>query len=209
MWLPGRCWWVLTATPWCRYNLSIGMKERTVRIWIGHTATFFLVFFYTIPVAFVQSMTNLETLSDTFPFLEPVLELSPSAKAWLQGFLPTLASTLFFEFLPSVLMCTLRCERSHVSPSLVGAPILLTWCVCETLQSFLSSKDTVRAASWKSRSSRSTLRFCSSSSFSSRRCPARCLTNWNKSCPSPGSCRCCWGMLCLRCGRWLRVWRAW
>lgn len=86
------------------YNLSLHHAERSLRTLVGEVAAMALVFFYTIPVAFVQSFSNLETLSTVIPGLDTVLSWSPSAKAFVQGFLPTLALTLFFEFLPLILM---------------------------------------------------------------------------------------------------------
>jgi hypothetical protein len=38
-------------------------------------AFFFLNFFYVIPIAFVQSLANLEGIEKALPFLKPLVEL--------------------------------------------------------------------------------------------------------------------------------------
>lgn len=50
-----------------------------------------LLFLWTIPITFVASLTTLEALSEQLPFLEPVVDLSPVIKGFLEGFLPSLA----------------------------------------------------------------------------------------------------------------------
>ncbi|PRQ50184.1 putative calcium-dependent channel, 7TM region phosphate [Rosa chinensis] len=55
-----------------------------------------------IPIAFVQSLANLEGLEKVAPFLRPVIELK-FIKSFLQGFLPGLALKIFLYILPTVL----------------------------------------------------------------------------------------------------------
>ncbi|KAG5249077.1 CSC1 protein [Salix suchowensis] len=66
-------------------------------------------FFYMIPIAFVQSLANLEGLEKVAPFLRPVIELK-LIKSFLQGFLPGLALKIFLYILPTVLMVMSKVE---------------------------------------------------------------------------------------------------
>ena len=56
-------------------NLAIPFFSLTVRKFIISMSVFALVFFYMIPIAFVQSLANLEGLERVAPFLRPVIEL--------------------------------------------------------------------------------------------------------------------------------------
>lgn len=56
-------------------NLAIPFVSLTIRKFLIGVAVFGLVFFYMIPVAFVQSLANLEALEKVAPFLKPVIEV--------------------------------------------------------------------------------------------------------------------------------------
>ncbi|VAH12548.1 unnamed protein product [Triticum turgidum subsp. durum] len=84
-------------------NLSIPFVSLTVRRLIIGVAFFFLNFFYVIPIAFVQTLANLEGIEKALPFLKPLIE-SPSIKSFIQGFLPGLALKIFLIVLPTILM---------------------------------------------------------------------------------------------------------
>ena len=56
-------------------NLAIPYVSLTIRRFIISVAVFALIFFYMIPIAFVQSLANLEGLEKVAPFLRPVTEL--------------------------------------------------------------------------------------------------------------------------------------
>ncbi|MFQ6637772.1 hypothetical protein Gotur_013892 [Gossypium turneri] len=58
-------------------NLAIPFVSLTIRKLIISLSVFALVFFYMIPIAFVQSLANLEGLERVAPFLRPVIELIP------------------------------------------------------------------------------------------------------------------------------------
>ncbi|CAK9133880.1 unnamed protein product [Ilex paraguariensis] len=62
-----------------------------------------------IPIAFVQSLANLEGLEKVAPFLKPVIELK-FIKSFLQGFLPSLALKIFLYILPTVLLILSKVE---------------------------------------------------------------------------------------------------
>uniref|UniRef100_A0A6N2JYB7 CSC1/OSCA1-like 7TM region domain-containing protein n=1 Tax=Salix viminalis TaxID=40686 RepID=A0A6N2JYB7_SALVM len=90
-------------------NLAIPFVSLTVRKLIISLSVFALVFFYMIPIAFVQSLANLEGLERVAPFLRPVIELK-FIKSFLQGFLPGLALKIFLYILPTVLMVMSKVE---------------------------------------------------------------------------------------------------
>ncbi|CAO2838066.1 unnamed protein product [Amaranthus hypochondriacus] len=94
-------------------NLAIPFVSLTIRKFLIGVAVFGLVFFYMIPVAFVQSLANLEALEKVAPFLKPVIEVK-IIKSFLQGFLPGLALKIFLWALPLLLMLMSKIE-GHVS----------------------------------------------------------------------------------------------
>eukprot|EP00123_Amoebidium_parasiticum_P000769 comp11670_c0_seq1/m.6194 comp11670_c0_seq1/g.6194 ORF comp11670_c0_seq1/g.6194 comp11670_c0_seq1/m.6194 type:complete len:776 (-) comp11670_c0_seq1:261-2588(-) len=83
-------------------NLSIPTRVKLVRTVLVAVATFFLVFFYMIPVAAVQGLTSMQALSDSIPAFEKIANSSPAVRGFLEGFLPTLALRIFFAILPMI-----------------------------------------------------------------------------------------------------------
>ncbi|GLT80631.1 hypothetical protein SLA2020_520620 [Shorea laevis] len=96
-------------------NLAIPFVSLTIRKLIISLSVFALVFFYMIPIAFVQSLANLEGLEKVAPFLRPVIELK-FIKSFLQGFLPGLALKIFLLILPTILMIMSKIE-GHIALS--------------------------------------------------------------------------------------------
>nr|XP_024928185.2 calcium permeable stress-gated cation channel 1 isoform X4 [Ziziphus jujuba var. spinosa] len=90
-------------------NLAIPYVSLTIRRLIIAVAFFFLTFFFMIPIAFVQSLANIEGIEKAVPFLEPVIELK-FIKSIIQGFLPGIALKIFLIFLPSILMLMSKFE---------------------------------------------------------------------------------------------------
>ncbi|KAF4382688.1 hypothetical protein F8388_015516 [Cannabis sativa] len=84
-------------------NLAIPYVSLTIRRLIALVAFFFLTFFFMIPIAFVQSLANIEGIEKAVPFLKPIIELK-FIKSVIQGFLPGIALKVFLMFLPSILM---------------------------------------------------------------------------------------------------------
>ncbi|GAV84737.1 DUF221 domain-containing protein/RSN1_TM domain-containing protein [Cephalotus follicularis] len=97
------------------WNLAIPFVSLTIRKFMISVSVFALVFFYMIPIAFVQSLANLEGLERVAPFLRPVIELK-IIKSFLQGFLPGLALKIFLYILPTVLMIMSKIE-GHIALS--------------------------------------------------------------------------------------------
>ncbi|KAL3635792.1 hypothetical protein CASFOL_020339 [Castilleja foliolosa] len=121
-------------------NLSIPFVSLTIRKLVISLSVFALVFFYMIPIAFVQSLANLEGLEKVAPFLRPLIEcFCPMTvisallirfskqlsifcrnfvKSFLQGFLPGFALKLFLYILPTILMIMSKIE-GHVALSVL------------------------------------------------------------------------------------------
>ncbi|KAE8075641.1 hypothetical protein FH972_014337 [Carpinus fangiana] len=90
-------------------NLAIPYVSLTIRRLIVAVAFFFLTFFFMIPIAFVQSLANIEGIEKAVPFLRPIIELK-GVKSLIQGFLPGIALKIFLIFLPSILMLMSKFE---------------------------------------------------------------------------------------------------
>ncbi|KAK2988602.1 hypothetical protein RJ640_026099 [Escallonia rubra] len=58
-------------------NLAIPYVSLTIRRLIAAVAFFFLTFFFMIPIAFVQSLANLEGIEKAAPFLKSIIEAIP------------------------------------------------------------------------------------------------------------------------------------
>ncbi|XVF21817.1 hypothetical protein REPUB_Repub12eG0122500 [Reevesia pubescens] len=90
-------------------NLSIPYFELSVRRLLMAVALFFLIFFFMIPIAFVQSLANIEGIEKVFPFLKPLIEMK-SFKSVIQGFLPGIVLKIFLILLPTILMTMSKIE---------------------------------------------------------------------------------------------------
>ncbi|XP_031377158.1 CSC1-like protein At1g32090 [Punica granatum] len=98
-------------------NLSIPFISLTIRRLVISLLVFALVFFYMIPIAFVQSLANLDGLVRVAPFLRPVIE-TEFVKSFLQGYLPGLALKIFLLVLPAILMFMSKME-GYISLSML------------------------------------------------------------------------------------------
>ncbi|KAM7525252.1 hypothetical protein LguiA_015154 [Lonicera macranthoides] len=90
-------------------NLAIPYVSLTIRKLIIVVAFFFLTFFFMIPIAFVQSLANIEGIEKAAPFLRPIIEIK-FIKSFIQGFLPGIALKIFLMFLPTILMIMSKFE---------------------------------------------------------------------------------------------------
>ncbi|PON84521.1 Calcium-dependent channel [Trema orientale] len=90
-------------------NLAIPYVSLTIRRLIIAVAFFFLTFFFMIPIAFVQSLANIEGIEKAVPLLKPIIELK-FIKSVIQGFLPGIALKIFLIFLPTILMLMSKFE---------------------------------------------------------------------------------------------------
>jgi len=90
-------------------NLAIPFVALTIQRLFMSVLLFFLVFFFMIPIAAVQSLANLEGIEKVAPFLKPIIEVK-IIKSFLQGFLPGLALKIFLVLLPAILMIMSKIE---------------------------------------------------------------------------------------------------
>eukprot|EP00850_Spirogloea_muscicola_P008191 SM000043S15819 [mRNA] locus=s43:323436:330226:+ [translate_table: standard] len=90
-------------------NLPVNYLSLNMRRLGAAAAVFGLVFFFMIPITFVQSLANLDSIEKTVPWLKPIIDIG-FIKNLLQGFLPGLALLLFLQFLPNLLITLSRLE---------------------------------------------------------------------------------------------------
>ncbi|KAN0033319.1 hypothetical protein ACTA71_002743 [Dictyostelium dimigraforme] len=86
-------------------NIHIGGKQLYFRGLIIMVLTFLLIFFYTIPIAFISGFSNLGTLAKikAFSWLVTLINKSPTLTSFLTGFLPGLALMIFLALLVPIL----------------------------------------------------------------------------------------------------------
>ncbi|PIN18178.1 hypothetical protein CDL12_09146 [Handroanthus impetiginosus] len=90
-------------------NLAIPYVELAVKRLLIAVATFFLTFFFMIPIAIVQSLASIEGIEKVLPFLKPLIE-TEKVKSVVQGFLPGIALKIFLLLLPTILMTMSKIE---------------------------------------------------------------------------------------------------
>lgn len=56
-------------------NLALPYVQLTIRRLVIAVAFFFLTFFFMIPIAFVQTLANIEGIEKAVPFLKPLIEV--------------------------------------------------------------------------------------------------------------------------------------
>lgn len=90
-------------------NLTIPYMELNLRRLVMAVAFFFLTFFFMVPIAFVQSLANIDGIQKAFPFLRSLMT-TDVAKSFVQGFLPGMVLKIFLLLLPMVLMAMSKIE---------------------------------------------------------------------------------------------------
>ncbi|KAI3514636.1 hypothetical protein L1887_13218 [Cichorium endivia] len=84
-------------------NLSMPFIELNIRRSLMGGAFIGLTFFFMIPIAFVQTLANIESIEKVVPFLKPLIDTGPM-KSIIQGFLPGIVLKIFLLVLPMILM---------------------------------------------------------------------------------------------------------
>lgn len=86
-------------------HFTVGHHQYMIRKLIVNVFFFFLIFFWAIPVSFVSGLSNLDNLSkvEGFGFLVSLLRQNAVITGFVQGFLPTLAMTIFFALLVTII----------------------------------------------------------------------------------------------------------
>ncbi|VFQ70880.1 unnamed protein product [Cuscuta campestris] len=101
----------------CWKNVPLSFLSMSFRRLLMTILLFALIFFYMIPIAFVQSLANLEGLEKVAPFLRPFIEWKV-IKSFLQGFVPGLTLKIFLLVLPDILLFMSKIE-GHVALSVI------------------------------------------------------------------------------------------
>ncbi|XP_011270632.1 hypothetical protein, variant [Capsaspora owczarzaki ATCC 30864] len=78
-------------------------NERFPRLLLSYAMMFGLTFFWTIPITFVSSLTTLDSLSETFPFLDGIKTLPSWISSAIQGFLPAIILSIFMSLVPTII----------------------------------------------------------------------------------------------------------
>ncbi|XP_024981873.1 CSC1-like protein At4g02900 [Cynara cardunculus var. scolymus] len=90
-------------------NLAIPFVELNFRRLLMAVALFGLTFCFMIPIAFVQTLANIESIQKVFPALKPVIEMG-SVKSFIQGYLPGIILKIFLILLPTIIMTMSKIE---------------------------------------------------------------------------------------------------
>ncbi|KAJ9543360.1 hypothetical protein OSB04_023067 [Centaurea solstitialis] len=90
-------------------NLAIPFVELNLRRLLMAVALFFLTFCFMIPIAFVQTLANIESIQKAFPGLKRVIEMG-SVKSLVQGFFPGIVLKIFLILLPTIIMTMSKIE---------------------------------------------------------------------------------------------------
>ncbi|KAI3773097.1 hypothetical protein L6452_04296 [Arctium lappa] len=105
--------WLTTWAPQPRDvywdNLAIPFIELNMRRLLIAAAVIGLTFFFMIPIAFVQTLANIESIEKVVPFLKPLINKG-SIKSVIQGFLPGIVLKIFILFLPMIVMAMSKIE---------------------------------------------------------------------------------------------------
>lgn len=84
-------------------NLGQSLWTRNIRRAITAVLAFLLIAFWTIPVAFVASIANLDAIVQFAPFLSGVYNLPKAVVGIIQGILPPLGLAILMRILPIIL----------------------------------------------------------------------------------------------------------
>ncbi|XP_071726662.1 CSC1-like protein At4g02900 [Rutidosis leptorrhynchoides] len=84
-------------------NLAIPFLELNMRKLVMVVAFIGLMFCFVFPIAFVQTLANIDSIQKVLPFLKPLIAKG-SIKSIIQGFLPGIALKIFLLVLPMILM---------------------------------------------------------------------------------------------------------
>lgn len=84
-------------------NLGQSLRTRSIRRAISAVLAFLLIALWTIPVAFVASIANLDAIVEFAPFLSGVYSLPKAVLGIIQGILPPLGLAILMTILPIIL----------------------------------------------------------------------------------------------------------
>jgi hypothetical protein len=84
-------------------NVGLPSKARRTGVFLSIVATSFLCFFWSIPVAFLSSLTEINSLKQKLPLLADLIERAPRIEAFLVLVAPLLLLLLNELLLPTIL----------------------------------------------------------------------------------------------------------
>uniref|UniRef100_A0A803N3L4 CSC1-like protein n=1 Tax=Chenopodium quinoa TaxID=63459 RepID=A0A803N3L4_CHEQI len=84
-------------------NLAIPYVELKIRRLLMAIALFFLIFFYMVPITFVQSLANINGIEKVFPFLKHLVE-KEVVTSFIQGYIPGIILKIFLLLIPMIIM---------------------------------------------------------------------------------------------------------
>ncbi|KZV65766.1 DUF221-domain-containing protein [Peniophora sp. CONT] len=91
-------------------NLGMNPYERKVRMALSWAATLGLIICWSIPVAFVGTISNIQSLCTTFKWLSWLCDLPKVVIGLIQGVLPSVLLAVLFMLLPIILRLLARFE---------------------------------------------------------------------------------------------------
>lgn len=94
-------------------NMYRSSAQLFLRFAVAWAVTIVLVIFYIIPATFVASLVSLSNLVRLLPFLEPVVNFSPTLRGLIQGYLPALILAIFNAILPYVIWWITKFQAIH------------------------------------------------------------------------------------------------
>ena len=98
--------------------LQLTRKQKLLRSILVNSLIAFTIFFLTVPVAFIQSLSNLDKLATYIQPLQPIVANRDAFQPWLgiiEGYLPSLALMVIMLVLPIILLqlCRLQGIEAH------------------------------------------------------------------------------------------------
>ncbi|XP_021760147.1 CSC1-like protein At4g02900 [Chenopodium quinoa] len=90
-------------------NLAIPYVELKIRRLLMAIALFFLIFFYMVPITFVQSLANINGIEKVFPFLKHLVE-KEVVTSFIQGYIPGIILKIFLLLIPMIIMFMSKIE---------------------------------------------------------------------------------------------------
>ncbi|KAI8149766.1 hypothetical protein BJV82DRAFT_642216 [Fennellomyces sp. T-0311] len=83
-------------------NMNVKSLERLGRRFVSLAITSAIVIFWAIPVAFVQAIANIDSLTEVLPFLAGLKNLPETAVGIIQGILPAVALAILVSLVPII-----------------------------------------------------------------------------------------------------------
>ena len=89
-------------------NMQLVWWQRLIRVYVIYAALIALITFYSIPTAFVGSISNITYLTNELPWLRWLYNLPPQLLGIVTGLLPSVMLALWLAILPFILRIACR-----------------------------------------------------------------------------------------------------